>query len=243
MDIHARTEVGLVREQNEDNYLICPERKLLVVADGMGGHLAGEVASRLAIQVFDERIRVLDGQLDPKALLRDVTLEANKKILHYAELYSECHGMGTTLTAALVYQDRVFLAHVGDSRAYLIRNDRIDQITIDHSVVEELLRQGIISKAEAFEHPYKNVLTRALGISPEIEVDLIEEPFNYGDYLLLCTDGLTNLLVDQEIYDIVMRFQDTDKSLEQMINLALARGGYDNITVAMLRAEYRGETS
>jgi serine/threonine protein phosphatase PrpC len=151
--------------------------------------------------------------------------------------------MGTTLTAALIYRDRVYLAHVGDSRAYLIRPGLIRRLTLDHSVVEELLRWGAISEAEATHHPYRSVLTRALGTEANIRIDLVEEVFLTGDYLLLCTDGLTNLVSDQEIYDIIERATSLETALDQLVGLALARGGYDNITVALGQLEYRGEIS
>lgn len=243
MEIQARTEIGLVREKNEDSVLICPKRSLLVVADGMGGHLAGEVASKIAVQIFDRRVGVIDGQVNPLTLLKEITEEANREILGHALRHSSCQGMGTTLTAALIYRDRVYLAHVGDSRAYLIRPGLIRRLTLDHSVVEELLRWGAISEAEATHHPYRSVLTRALGTEANIRIDLVEEVFLTGDYLLLCTDGLTNLVSDQEIYDIIERATSLETALDQLVGLALARGGYDNITVALGQLEYRGEIS
>jgi len=241
MEINARTEVGLVREQNEDSFLICSDRGLLVVADGMGGHLAGEIASQMAVQVFNHRIGVIDGFMNPRDLLKNSALEANQEILRHANSHPGCEGMGTTLTAALVQHNRFFLVHVGDSRAYLIRPGMIRRITADHSVVEELLRWGAISEEEALHHPYRNILTRALGTEATVKLDLLEETFHHGDYLLLCTDGLTNLVTDQEIYDAVEGSLSLQMTLDKLIELALSRGGYDNVTVVLTQLEYRGE--
>jgi protein phosphatase len=243
MEINARTEVGLVREQNEDSFLSCVKRGLMVVADGMGGHLAGEIASQLAVRVFDRGIGSNDGSVNPRDLLKKLAQEANQEIFSYASSNPGCEGMGTTLTAALVYHQRVFLVHVGDSRAYLIRPGKIRRITADHSVVEELLRWGAISEEEALHHPYRNMLTRALGTETTVKLDLIEETFHPGDYLLLCTDGLTNLVTDQEIYAMVEHSLSIQMSLDKMVDLALSRGGQDNITVVLGQLDYRGEVS
>lgn len=243
MEIQARTEIGLVREQNEDSFLACSHRQLMVVADGMGGHQAGEIASQLTVQVFNRCIRKIEGEIDPLNLLAAVVQEANREILRYASRYSGYQGMGTTLTAALIKRNYLYLAHVGDSRAYLIRSGMIRRLTVDHSVVEELLRKGVISEEEAAHHPYRNVLTRALGTEPEVKVDLIKEVFQPGDYLLLCTDGLTNLVLDLEICDLISRAGTLKDALDQLVNLALLRGGHDNITVVLVELAYRGEVS
>lgn len=243
MEIKVRTEVGLVREQNEDSFLICADRGLLVVADGMGGHLAGEIASQLAVQVFNQRIAAGIIYDNPRSLLKNLAQDANREILAQANNYPGCQGMGTTLTAAMIQYNRIHLVHVGDSRAYLIRPGLIRRLTADHSVVEELLRWGAISEEEASNHPYRNVLTRALGTEATVKLDLIEEIFHPGDYLLLCTDGLTTLVTEPEIYDAVEGSLTLQQALDRLIDLALSRGGYDNITVVLAQLDYRGEVS
>lgn len=235
MHVNSLTDTGLVRKSNEDKYLADKSRGLFVVADGMGGHEAGEIASSLAIQTLDkfltwERISQKNGQI-----LKEAIEAANALIYQEAKHNTDCSGMGTTITAAIFTEEKLWIAHIGDSRAYLVRDQDIELLTQDHSLVGELVRQGELTETEALKHPHRNVLTRALGIESEVEVDLIEKDLKSGDILLLCTDGLSNLVNDQEILEkILINGENLKSTVNQMVKLALDRGGIDNITVVLV---------
>lgn len=238
MEVWARTEVGLVRELNEDAFLIGPNRRLLAVADGMGGHQAGEVASKLAVVTLDRFSQLIEDAVEPGPILEQAFLEANSEIWRQGKLNPDFHGMGTTLTAVAVIGSRAVGVHVGDSRLYLWRRGVLRQLSTDHSVVEELVRSGAITSQTALNHPFRNILTRALGTEQNVQVDLIDEKTAAGDRLLLCSDGLTNMVLDEEIETIL---NNPSKTLEELVNelvaLALRRGGYDNITVVLAQLD------
>jgi len=235
MHVNSLTNIGLVRKANEDNFLTDKNRGLFVVADGMGGHEAGELASSMAI-------KTLDGFLTPEVIaaqkssgLCQAIQKANELIYHESKINNSCAGMGTTITAALFVDDILYVAHIGDSRAYLIRDKNIRLLTKDHSLVAELLRQGELTEKEAYHHPHRNVLTRALGTEKEVEIDLNEFQVKPGDLILLCTDGLYNLVQDQEILqEITVNGSDLKRSVNQLVKTALERGGADNITVVLV---------
>ncbi len=234
----ASTDVGLRRRGNEDRYALAPELGLYLVADGMGGHTAGQVASELAAEASVRAIQALagvPGTLSEK--LRYAVASANRAIFSTAQARPEYAGMGTTLVLLLADAERVGLAHVGDSRAYLVRAGRIRQLTDDHSIVGELLRRNEISELDAREHPHRHVLTRALGVRALVEPDLVELTPRIGDLFVLCSDGLTNHLEDHEIGKIVGEESDLSEACERMIELAKHRGGEDNITVVVGRNE------
>lgn len=223
------THVGYVRESNQDSFLI--KEGFYAVADGLGGHAAGEVASSLATQLLDELV-------DPKTAtvesLRDAVLRANLEILERSRKPGY-EGMGTTLTCALVRDGHVSIAHVGDSRAYAIRGNSITQLTEDHSVVWELVRAGTLTPEEAKVHPQKNVITRCLGIDPELEVDVVELDLSCGDHLLLCTDGLSGMASDEEILATLLSAPNPKAASEALVLLALEKGGRDNVTAVVVR--------
>jgi serine/threonine protein phosphatase PrpC len=227
----ARTEIGLVRKTNEDNFLCDENRGLFVVADGMGGHLAGEVASKMAIDVIKDFLDLTSP--DPLLMLRDAIKHANQLIYANSQGDHSHQGMGTTLTLALVFNDRLYIAHVGDSRAYLIRNNSIKLLTRDHSYVGELVRSGGITKEQALEHPKRNVLMRAVGASPEVDIDLLEINLENNDILLLCTDGLTNHITEEEILKSILINKDLKAALDSMIDSAYNKGANDNVTVLL----------
>jgi protein phosphatase len=234
----ASTHVGRRRRMNEDRYALAPDLGLYLVADGMGGHTAGQVASEMAAEAALRAVRTLQGASASLAeKLRYAVTSANREIYQAGRQQPELAGMGTTLVSVLVLEGRAALAHVGDSRAYLVRGGRIRQLTDDHSVVGELLRRREISEDAAREHPHRHVLTRALGVRPVVEPDLAELSPEPDDVFVLCSDGLTLHVADHEIAEHVVGAEDPDACVETLVDLANARGGDDNITVLVLRWE------
>jgi len=232
----AATDVGLRRKGNEDRYALDPGLGLFLVADGMGGHTAGQVASELAADAVTRAVQALDGASGTLSeRLRAAIGAANRAIFTTAQQRPEYAGMGTTVVAVLADGERAALAHVGDSRAYLVRGDRIRQLTDDHSIVGELLRRKEISEAAAREHPHRHVLTRALGVRASVEPDLAELTPSPGDVFVLCSDGLTNHLDDHEIAKHVADGGELQEVCDGMVDLANQRGGEDNITVVAAR--------
>lgn len=227
-----RTDTGRQREANEDSYF--SRAPVFAVADGMGGAQAGEVASRIAADAFEpER----DSGMAPESYLRATAEQANREIFELAEGDSSRSGMGTTLTAALIDGDEVSFGHVGDSRAYLFRDGELNQLTNDHSLVEELRRQGKLTSDQAAEHPQRSVITRALGPEPAVAVDTMTVQARDGDVFLLCSDGLTTMLGDADIATTLGRESDLDRAARRLIRAANDRGGRDNITVVLFRLE------
>ncbi|KKM12940.1 hypothetical protein SY88_01190 [Clostridiales bacterium PH28_bin88] len=233
MQAAALTDIGLVRRRNEDHYLVDLARGLFVVADGMGGHQAGDVASRLAVETIAAWIPPA-GVDNPPLMLAEAVSRANEAVYRQSRCRPDNQGMGTTVTAALVKDGILYVAHVGDSRAYLLRQGAMEAITLDHSFVGELVRRGGITEAEAMDHPQRNMLTRALGIGPLVDADMAEVPLARGDFILLCTDGLSGVVEKEEIGMVVREAGNLQLALENLISLALAHGGSDNITVVLV---------
>ena len=234
----ASSDVGLRRRINEDRYALAPDLGLYLVADGMGGHTAGQVASELAADAALQALRALeDASASLAEKLRYAVASANRAIYTTARERPELAGMGTTLVCLLAGEGRAALAHVGDSRAYLVRGDRIRQLTDDHSIVGELLRRHQISEDAAREHPHRHVLTRALGVRRAVEPDLAELTPMPGDLFVLCSDGLTNHVEDHEIAKTVNEEEDPQEACERLIDLANGRGGEDNTTLVVVRCE------
>jgi protein phosphatase len=220
------TDTGRRRRRNEDAY-VC-EPPLFAIADGMGGAQAGEVASRLAASALRES--GADGGGETRIV--DLIQEANRRIYDRSSTDPNTSGMGTTMTVALVEGDRVAFGHVGDSRAYLVRDGRIEQLTEDHSLVNELMKSGKLSREEAETHPQKSVITRALGTDPDVDVDTFSVPAQTSDLFLLCSDGLTDMLSEEQILGVVVRHRDDiDDALRTLVREANRGGGDDNITV------------
>jgi|SRR5579863_437333 len=228
------SDTGRLRPSNEDSFGLFPEIGLFVVADGMGGHAAGEVASRLAVESTSEFIRKIvetQGKGGGDDLVRGIK-EANHRIYLSSIEDPSLQGMGTTLVALFFNGDQVSVASVGDSRGYLIRNGRIEQLTRDHSLVNEYVERGVLTPEAAEHHPLKHVISRALGTGAEVEVDLLDMPLTVEDRYLLCSDGLSNKLTTPEILDIVIRSQDDIQiATQRMIEAANKKGGEDNITL------------
>ncbi|MBI1258485.1 MAG: Stp1/IreP family PP2C-type Ser/Thr phosphatase [Chloroflexi bacterium] len=242
----ARTSIGQVRENNEDNIRLWTDDDYIVavVADGMGGAVAGEEASRIAVETLqqgkflqtpdDSPLQLNDDQI--VTWLCDTVRDANINIVHKAASNPELRGMGTTMTLAYVRSSRAIIAHVGDSRAYLVdgRSQRITQITADHSFVEALVAAGHLTHEQAEEHPMRNVLYRALGQNEEVDVDVYEAHLRPGDRIVLCSDGLTRHVKPNEIALIVTEEDDPEVASQQLIDLANERGGEDNVSTIIV---------
>lgn len=243
MKIACKTDMGRTREINEDNFAyldIKGNRILLIVADGMGGHNAGEVASKIAVNsVMDyikANIKDIINSSEVIELLKESIQKANSDIYKESINNSGCSGMGTTITAAFIYSGHVCIGHVGDSRAYIFKDGKLCMITNDHSLVAELLKNGTITEMEAQHHPQKNIITRALGTADDVEVDIELAQIDEGDIILLCTDGLTNMVCDEEIEEYLSDNTDVDAAASKLVNRANQLGGYDNITVIIGKA-------
>ncbi len=236
MRFGAITDIGMRRKINEDSYCIHNEEifPYAVVADGMGGHQAGEIASRMAVDMIEDYLnKNLNEALDyveAGETIRQSFISANSIIYNYAKNHYKVMGMGTTATLAMIYQNKIITANVGDSRAYKVSNTDIQQLTRDHSYVQELVMRGEISPEMAKHHPKKNYITRAMGAEDTVKVDISIKPYN-GETLILCSDGLTNFVDDEEILSHVKRKKALQKSAEDLTALANSRGGSDNITI------------
>lgn len=241
MRILAKSDIGKAREMNQDSYYISDlesdELKLYILADGMGGYKGGEIASSLAVANVKNYItnhfkKTRKDRENILKLLKNAIEYANKVIYEKAQEDEELHDMGTTLDICLIYNNRIFIGHVGDSRVYRIRKNIMRKLTTDHSYVEKLVKEGTITKEEAYNHPKKNMLMKALGCNSFVEPDIICKGFLKDDILLMCSDGLTNMLRENEIYNLLLNNPDNPE--EALINNANDLGGYDNITAIII---------
>jgi serine/threonine protein phosphatase PrpC len=232
----CRTDTGRQRRENEDSAMA--QAPVFVVADGMGGARAGEVASQLAVETFEQG---LGGSGSGEELLAERVREANRAIYDKAAREPELQGMGTTLTAAYLDDSHLSIAHVGDSRAYLFRDGELKRLTQDHSLVDELVRRGKLTEEQAAEHPQRSIITRALGIEPDVEVDTWSYPVRAGDVLLLCSDGLTSMVPESRMAEILGSAPTLERAAGKLIADANDAGGRDNITVVLFRLEDVGE--
>jgi protein phosphatase len=245
----GQTDTGRVREHNEDTIASDLDVGLLVLADGMGGYNAGEVASGIAVKTITNLVREglaredlgsIDrstGLTRPSIVLRDAITRANKIIYQTARSQAECEGMGTTVVAALFYDNRISIAHVGDSRLYRQRGSAIAQVTMDHSLLQELVDRGFYSPEEAQRAANKNYVTRALGVEPQVEVEVQEQPVDKGDIYILCSDGLSDMVEDEDIRLTISTFgANLDTVAKQLIQLANENGGRDNVSVVLAQA-------
>lgn len=258
----GRSDIGLVRKVNEDDFLCLKLNDLLklenpaadlylcIVADGMGGRNAGEVASSMAVHEIVEFIKekylsvLIEKDITEDKifdLIREAIYYSNDRIYKKSLLNSECVGMGTTLSMILIKDNSLFYGHVGDSRIYLIRKNEITKLTEDHSLVAELVKQGTIKPEDAVSHPQKNIITRALGTEYDIEADLGKQEILDEDYILLCTDGLSNLIRDNEIKDLVLSAKSVEQACDNLIDRAKENGGFDNITVVVIHNSKGGD--
>ncbi len=246
MQFSELTDTGKVRDHNEDAIGSDADMGLMVLADGMGGYNAGEVASGIAVQTITElaaegATRETRNDRDSETglmrqtiVLRDAISRANKIIFQTAQSQTHCEGMGTTLVAALFYDNTVSVAHVGDSRAYRMRNEQLEQLTLDHSLLQELVDRGFYSEEEAQRSTNRNYVTRALGVEPAVEVEVQEFDVLPDDIYLLCSDGLPDMVEDEDIHLTISMFNASlDVVGQQLVNLANGNGGRDNVSVML----------
>lgn len=244
------TNVGIKRTHNEDCLFLPVDQRLAIVADGMGGHASGEVASRMAVDTIVEYFQLTadeqpltwpfkvdrDGRADVTRLVTSIML-ANQRIFEQSQRDPQCKGMGTTVVSTLFLDDRVIVGHVGDSRVYRLRDGELEQLTEDHTLINDYIRMKRMTTAEAAAWPHKNVIVRALGTKETVQVDVRDEVPRAGDCYLLCSDGLSGMVKDEAMRDVLASEPDLDRAAERLIEAANAAGGADNITVVLARIE------
>ena len=240
MNFFGMTDIGIKRESNQDvfyTHKFNDQVGFAIVCDGMGGQSAGHIASDMACEIISGKL--IEGGVNelPTDQIRELAVsaisDANVQIYRKSNLEAGCKGMGTTTVLAIISGDTACVAHIGDSRVYLLVNGKLHQMTRDHSLVQELLEQGKISEEEVQNHPNKNMITRAVGVNLTVDIDYIEMPFTKGSKLLLCTDGLTNMVQNETIEEVLLNKSAKD-ACKKLISLANAAGGVDNITVAVI---------
>ena len=242
LDIFGLTDEGLVRDHNEDYISWSTDSGLVILADGMGGHNAGEVASELAVNSVTEALEevlspdVKDAcEMDFKEVVHDAVIFANDEINLHAKTHPECTGMGTTIVMTLFNKDKVILASVGDSRIYRFRKGELKQVTTDHSLVQEMIDNGYMSEEEAINSSNRNLITRALGIAEEVNVDVVEHDVEKNDIYLLCSDGLSDMITDDIIFSTLVKSrQDLERATKDLVELAKEHGGHDNVSVILV---------
>ena len=228
------TDIGLQRKRNEDAYLIDQSRNLFLVCDGMGGHRGGDVASRMAVDTVDKQFTYKSWAEVPHALYEAIKI-ANQTIWQAGKQDEEVREMGTTITAAVIKQEHIVIAHVGDSSLFIIRQKEIIKVTSDHTLAEQMLVDGLLKKEEMRSNAFNHILTRALGTESQVQIDIIERSVQPDDWILLCTDGLSNLVEMQEMHALLEDQHEPQEAAQALIDLALSRGGHDNITVVLVR--------
>ncbi len=229
------TNVGTVRGNNEDTYLICENKlkdNLFLIADGMGGHNAGEIASAMASKTIQEKFLAINSEIDYNEFLRDAIQIANDKVYKSSLMYSQYHNMGTTLSVLIISKDRIYIGHVGDSRIYYMTENTIQQLTTDHTLVQAMIDSGSITKEDAKTNNYRNVLTQAIGTSRKVTISLIESkiPMRKEIKFILCSDGLTEGVEDEVIHQIMIQPKELGDKLEELMDIALKSESKDNIT-------------
>ena len=237
MDVWGITHRGVVRQQNQDAFAtrkLEDGRIIAVVCDGMGGARAGNVASTMAVELFMDQFAREPGESDQERLQAAAAL-ANREIFQRSSSDQDCAGMGTTLVAALAGQEEAVILNEGDSRAYHINEGGIALVTRDHSLVEDMVERGELTREQARTHPHKNLITRALGAEPHLAADCFRQSLVPGDYLLLCSDGLSNVVTEQELLYEVIHGDGADTCCQRLLDIALGRGAPDNVTVVLIR--------
>jgi len=249
MIIGVKSDKGIIRDINEDSYSIINDAEgkpvSFIIADGMGGHNSGEIASKMAVDYVSQCIKRDYEKIDTKEKIIDYIIkimqESNRLVYKNSMENEENFGMGTTLIIAVVFKNLLIIGHVGDSRVYLLRDNKMNRITTDHSFVEELIKNGTVSREEASNHPKKNIITRAIGCAEEIQIDIYECEIMDNDIFIICTDGLTNMLSDDEIKNIIQSNSDLEEACNQLVKTANDNGGEDNITVILSKNSKHSE--
>lgn len=241
----AKTDVGLKRTHNEDSFAcyepddgsIDSKGSFFVIADGMGGHAAGEVASKLTVDLMIDVFKAEENN-DVSFFLKNIFIRTNAEIFRKARNTHKLNGMGTTCTAMIIKNNQAFIAHVGDSRAYIIREGKINQLTEDHSLVWEMMKAGIIDKDQIKQHPQRNVITRSMGFELSVETDIITPPLELmsGDKLILCSDGLNGMVTDEVINNVASSYK-PEKACNELVKIANSNGGSDNVTLIIVKVE------
>jgi serine/threonine protein phosphatase PrpC len=233
----GRTDVGIIRSGNEDSYLMVPERGVFLVADGMGGHAAGEVASEMAVRLISRELGSLRGLSDEQVAerMRTAIRSANAAIFQRTLTEHDKRGMGTTVTALVLFDTRFLIGQVGDSRCYLQRDAKLTQVTKDHSYVQEQVDAGLLTPEQARYHPYSNVITRCVGASPDVQPDIYQGEVRLGDLFLVASDGLTGMVDDRRLQMLLMSRAEPDRKVHALISEANGRGGLDNITAIVVQ--------
>ena len=253
IEVATISDTGQKRPHNEDSAVTDSGLGLAIVADGMGGYKAGEVASAIAAQLISNEVTAKAGRLDPNKsadasglspasiIVRDAISRANSEVYRTAQEVPQCQGMGTTVVVVFYHKNRVSIAHVGDSRVYRMRGDEFVQITRDHSLIQELIDRGFFTPEEAAANTPKNLVTRALGIELNVEVDVQEQEAEPGEIYLLCSDGLNDMVDDEEIHLTLSKYSaDLVEAAQELVRLANEKGGKDNVSVVLVRPQYAG---
>ncbi len=235
----GRTDVGVIRSGNEDNYLMVPDRGVFIVADGMGGHAAGEVASEMAVRIIARELGDISRVTNTEAsdLIRNSIITANSTIFQRTLSEQDKRGMGTTATAMVIIGDKYLIGQVGDSRAYVLRDGTLVQLTKDHSYVQEQVDAGYLSPEEARTHPYSNVITRCVGANVDVTPDVYSGTLQVGDVYLLASDGLTGMIEDEDLMGLMERLREPQQLADELVDEANRRGGLDNVTVIVIRVD------
>lgn len=239
MEAFSMTDIGIKRQMNQD-YIFCTENSvgsfpnLFIVADGMGGHKAGDYASRTCVDCVVDSIKN-SSMKTPVSIMEQAIKKANSQVLSDARSNTELEGMGTTCVCAVVFDRTLYVANIGDSRLYIINDKEIKQVTQDHSLVEEMIRNGEIGRREARLHPNKNIITRALGTNEEVTPDFFEVELLKDDIILICSDGLSNMMDDEDMMYIIRRYQSLDQAGKRLIEKANECGGRDNISIVLIK--------
>lgn len=241
MIVGGLSDIGLVRENNQDSFFVSKDLEfpLFIVADGMGGHKAGEIASNMAVSTIKNIFLInkenLNSEEEIVSTIKEAIEKANHKIYQKSKENLEYEGMGTTVTIAYIFKNEIYIGHVGDSRAYYVDDNNIVQITEDHSLVNELIKNGSITKDQGKNHPQRNIITRAIGTSNDIKADIHTMEYKENDKLIICSDGLTNMLNEDKIIEVVNGDGDIMEKCEKLVLNAKRNGGLDNITVVMIK--------
>lgn len=241
MIVGALSDIGSARENNEDALFASLDRDLplYIVADGMGGHNAGEVASKMAVDIVKEEFATNNENLNSPRKIRErikMALEKANEVIYKRSLNElDCEGMGTTVVLGYYFENRFYIGHVGDSRAYILKDDDSNQITEDHTLVNELIKKGSITESQALSHPQRNAITRALGTSIDIDIDIYEVDFYKENILLLCSDGLYNMVDESIIYKTLKEAVSLEDGVTSLVDLANENGGKDNITIIAIK--------